>query len=120
MTAVPIQCMSTPPKRATACHWSPTGISYEDDDGGCTCRPIRLTKAQHRVLCEIADAPEKSKRGGEIHPLTWGKLLELRLIEECPRMFYGPREWRFKLTRAGESAAQFRGTTQATEGETKR
>lgn len=62
---------------------------------------MSLTPAQRRVLRDVDYAG--SMLAEWIHPATRQRLAELGLIEDCARMFYGPRQHRVRCTKAGKA-----------------
>lgn len=64
--------------QAVPCPYSPTGIAAADADGrSCTCKPLRLTPAQKRVLPTI----EPGGFIGNVRRETLRALVGLGLVE---------------------------------------
>lgn len=76
-----------------------------------------MTKAQRRALAMMAEV--SSVHGADLHAATRQALRALGYIEECPRLFYGPRDWRFRLTAAGRAEAKKQGPVGPTRFERK-
>ncbi len=64
-----------------------------------TSAAVYLTPAQWRVLRDVASQP--SIPAEWVNQRTLARLDKLGLVEDCPRMFYGPRAHRVRVTRAG-------------------
>lgn len=61
-----------------------------------------MTPAQHAILERIDR--ERSLNGNKIPTATREVMVKNGWIEECVRMYFGPREWAYKLTKAGRDA----------------
>lgn len=66
----------------------------------------RITPAQYRALKAIHTSPGKQVEATEFAWVTWDALKRKGLIEECTRLYFGPRSLRYKLTKDGEEWAQ--------------
>ena len=94
--------------KAFPCHYVTTGLAYAQEDGrSCTCKPLRLTPAQKRVLSKI----EPGCYIGDVKQETLAKLEQLGLIEfyedPPPHAKGGPQIHMigFRRTRIGDYAA---------------
>ncbi len=58
-----------------------------------------MTKGQRLWLAKFHD--KGTILGNDIPEKTRQALVGLGLIEECERMYFGPREWRYRLTLHG-------------------
>lgn len=62
----------------------------------------RITPAQSRALAAIHKSPGKQVEATEFATVTWQALLRKGLVEECPRLYFGPRSLRYRLTEDGK------------------
>lgn len=58
-----------------------------------------MTKGQRWLLAKIGE--KGTILGNDMKEATRNALVGLGLIEECERMYFGPREWRYRLTKHG-------------------
>lgn len=66
----------------------------------------RITPAQFRALSAIHNSPGKQVEAKEFAGVTWQALLQKGLVEQCPRLYFGPRSLRYRLTEDGKEWAQ--------------
>lgn len=66
----------------------------------------RITPAQFRALSAIHNSPGKQVEAKEFATVTWQALLRKELVEECPRLYFGPRSLRYRLTESGKEWAE--------------
>lgn len=62
----------------------------------------RITPAQFRALVAIYNSPGKQVEAEGFATVTWNALLRKGLVEECPRLYFGPRSLRYRLTEDGK------------------
>jgi hypothetical protein len=63
---------------------------------------VRITPVQSRILTAIANAPGKELGADRISRITQEALLRKGLVEACPRLYFGPRSLRYRLTEEGK------------------
>lgn len=66
----------------------------------------RITPAQYRALKAIHTSPGKQVEATEFATVTWAALLRKKLIQECVRLYFGPRSLRYRLSKDGEEWAK--------------
>ena len=63
---------------------------------------IKVSKAQSKVLHRIAERDSGAIEADSVAWITSECLLKKKLIEECVRLYFGPRTQRYRLTQAGK------------------
>lgn len=63
---------------------------------------LKLTNFQVTVLKAIRSAPGSEIEAKDVPSVTWEALLAKEVIEQCPRLYFGPRSLRYRLTELGK------------------